>query len=107
MIQSVSNQAAQRAGRTFQLISDVLADIPTDLDTDQAMRVAQAAIEILSAPTEAEVTHLLTLAVHLGLAAGLTFTIAFALLGLPLLAWGGAACYALALAVYVLHVVTA
>lgn len=104
MIQSVSNQAAQRAA---ELVDDVWARIPAELPTDQAMRVAQAAIDILSAPTDAETTRLLTLAVHLGLAAGLTFTIAFALLGLPLLAWGGAVCYALALAVYVLHVVTA
>lgn len=103
MIADFRSTAAQRAN---ELVDELWSHIPAELPTDQAMRIAQAAIEILSAPTEAEVLRLITLAVHLGLAAGLTFTIAFALLGLPLLAWGGAACYALALAVYMLHLVT-
>lgn len=103
MIADFRSAAAQRA---TELVDDVWSHIPTDLDTPQALRVAQAAIEILSAPSDAEVLRLTTLTVHLGLALGLVGTIAYALLGLPLLAWGGAACYALALVMYMLHLVT-
>ena len=96
--------AADRAG---QLVDEVWSHIPTDLPSEQALRVAQTAFDILRTPTDAESLRLATLTIHLNLAAGLTCTIAFALLGLPALAWAGAACYALALVAYVLHVVAA
>ena len=98
--------ADHATSRAVDVIDEVWSHIPTDLPTEQAMRVAQVAIEILSAPTDAEVLRLNTLSVHLGLAAGLAFTIAYALLGLPPLAWAGAACHAGAFVLYVLHLVT-
>ena len=88
------------ASRTFQFISDVWADIPTDIPTDQAMRVAERAIEILSTPTDAELEDQVGWVLYLALAVGLIALIGYALVGDPLMAWGGAGAFTFAAVVY-------
>ena len=88
------------ASRTFQFISDVWADIPTDIPTDQAMRVAERAIEILSTPTDAELEDQVGWVLYLSLAVGLVALIGYALVGDPLMAWGGAGAFTFAAVVY-------
>lgn len=88
------------ASRTFQFISDVWADIPTDIPTDQAMRVAERAIEILSTPTDAELEDQVGWVLYLALAVGLVALIGYALVGDPLMAWGGAGAFTFAAVVY-------
>ena len=96
----IPKEARPAPGRTFQLISDVFADIPADLDTDQAMRVAERAIGLLSRPTDAELEQRVAWSLYLALAVGLIALIGYALVGDPLMAWGGAGAFTFAAVVY-------
>ena len=88
------------ASRTFQLISDVWSHIPTDIDMEQGTRVAARALEILSVPTDAEFDHRVGWMLYLSLAVGLVALIGYALVGDPLMAWGGAGAFTFAAVVY-------
>lgn len=97
--------ADSSTGRAADLIDEVWSHIPTDLPTEQVMRVAARAIEILSVPTDAEFEATAARCLHLALATGLVFTIAYALLGDSLLAWAAAAFYTSAAVIYGLYLV--
>lgn len=103
MIGTAPHQTAQRANA---LVDEVWAHIPTDLPTEQALRVAACAFDILSAPTDAEFEAIAARALHLALALGLVATIAYALLHDSRLAWVGAALYTSAAAIYALYLMT-
>jgi len=100
MIQSVSDQAAERAAA---LADAVWSHIPTDLPTEQAMRVAQTAIDILATPSDSEFEATVARVLHLSLALALIATIGYALLGDARVAWAGAALYAGSAAIYVVY----
>ena len=98
-------EARPAPGRTFQLISDVLAHIPADIPTDQAMRVAERAIDLLSRPTDAELEQRVAWSLYLSLAVGVLLLIGYALVGDPLLAWGSAGAFAVSAAIYAWYLV--
>jgi len=97
MIGSAPRQAAQRAA---ELVDDVWAHIPAELPTDQAMRVAERAIGLLSRPTDAELEDQVGWVLYLALAVGLVALIGYALVGDPLMAWGGAGAFTFAAVIY-------
>lgn len=96
---------AAQADRAADLIDAVWSQIPAELTTDEAMRVAQAAFDILATPSDAEFTAMVARVLHLGLALGLVATISYALLHDVRLAWLGAALYAGSAVIYVLYLV--
>ncbi|MBK9944325.1 MAG: hypothetical protein IPP13_28000 [Kouleothrix sp.] len=89
----------------IDLIDQVWEHIPGELDTEHATRVAATAIALLSEPSDAEFERAVALLLYPSLATGLAFTIAFALLGYALLAWGGAAAFFVSAAIYVSYLV--
>lgn len=92
-----------RPASASRFISDVWADIPTDLPTEQALRVAERAIEILSTPSDAELEDQVGWVLYLSLAIGLVALIGYALVGDPLMAWGGAGAFTFAAVIYVAY----
>ena len=95
-----AHQIAAAAERATQLAGDVWTHIPTDLPVDQATRVAERAIGLLSRPTDAELEQRVAWSLYLALAVGLIALIGYALVGDPLMAWGGAGAFTFAAVVY-------
>lgn len=98
------DRVADQARATFadaDLIDEIWAHLHiTDLSGEQCQRIARRAIEILSTPTDAELEDQVGWVLYLALAVGLVALIGYALVGDPLMAWGGAGAFTFAAVVY-------